>query len=110
MISPALKLWFKEKWLYLVAILPIVAFGLYRMFRKVPTKEVTSTNKASVELQKKLGEVRTQAALEIGRAQGKEEAVKEEVRRITEAPVSTSEDKKKQLQDLADLVNRTRRK
>lgn len=109
MLTPALKLWFREKWVYLLAILPIVAYGIYKLFQKKPDTHVTPTNKAAVELQKKIGDLRTEAALEIGRAQGKEEAVKEEIVRITEMPVVTPDDKQKQLQDLADLINRTRR-
>ena len=108
-LTPALKLWFKEKWVYFLAVLPIIAYGLFRMFRKVPSTEVTSTNKASVDLQKKIGDLRTQAAFEIGKAQGREDAVKEEITKITEMPVVTPADQKKQLQELADLVNRTRR-
>jgi hypothetical protein len=109
MISSSVKLWLKEKWVYFLAILPIVAYGLFRMFQKHPNTKVTSTNKAAVDLQRKLGKIRAEAALYIGKARGKEAAVKEEVKKITEMPVSTSDEQKKQLQDLADLLNRIRR-
>jgi predicted negative regulator of RcsB-dependent stress response len=107
-ITPAVKLWFKEKWVYFLAILPVLAYGLYLMFRKKPTKDITPANTAAIVLQQKIGDLRAKAALEIGRAQGKEAAVKEEVIAITAMPTATQEDRQKQLQDLADLVNRTR--
>jgi hypothetical protein len=109
-MKTTLKLWFKEKWIYLLYLVPFVVWGLYLILRKKPVDGSKLVNKSAILLQEKLGEARTQAALEIGRAQGKEAAVKEEVAKISSMPTTTQEEKQKQLQDLADLINRTRRK
>lgn len=109
MISPAIKLWFKEKWYLIVGAAVVGGLMLWFAFRKKEYPKET-IDKAAVVLQKRLADVRVQAALEIGKAQGREAEVKEEVKYITEMPVVTTEDQKKQLQALSDLVNRTRRR
>lgn len=102
------KRWLKEHYAYTLALLPIIAYYIYKVFVKRESDALITTPPA-VELQKKIAEVRVEAALEIGKAKGKELAVKEEVKHIMEMPVASKEDKRKQLQDLSDLINRTRR-
>jgi hypothetical protein len=103
------KKWLKEKYLYLLAILPIVLYFFYKLVTRKTVDPIIPSNTPAVNLQKQLSAVRVAAALEIGKAKGKEIAVKEEVQTIISQPVVTTEDKRKQLQDLADLINRTRR-
>jgi LPXTG-motif cell wall-anchored protein len=109
MISPAIKLWFKEKWYLIVGAAVFGGLLLWFAFRKKDIQKET-IDKAAVVLQKRLADVRIQAALEIGKAQGREAEIKQEVTYITNMPVATTEDQKKQLQALSDLVNRTRRR
>lgn len=100
-----LKLWFKEKWYYIAIFgIALLAIIFYIVTKKKPSKVVI--DKASEELYKKLSNLRIESALEIGRAQGKEQQVKEEVEAITNLPTTTKEEKLKQLQQLADLLNR----
>lgn len=101
------KRWLKEHYAYALALLPIIAYYLYKAFVK---REIDAPiTPPAVELHKKIAEVRVEAALEIGKAKGKELAVKEEVKHIMAMPIASKEDKRKQLQDLSDLINRTRR-
>lgn len=108
MISPAVNLWLKEKWYLIVGALIALALLAWCILRKKEDKVLV--DKVGEALQKKLADVRVEAALEIGRAQGREAEVKEEVKQITEMPAETREERLKQLQALSDLVNRTRRR
>jgi pyrrolidone-carboxylate peptidase len=109
MTFASVKLWLKEKWYYLASVLAVVGLALFAALRKKTDPSAINTAPA-VALQQKLADARVQAALEIGRAQGREEEVKHQVAQINNMPTATQDDKKKQLQALADLVNNTRRK
>lgn len=102
-----LLLWIKEKWYYFAILgAAILVAILYKVLHKTPTPVVL--DKAMEELHNKLANLRIEAALEIGRAQGKESQVIEEVQAISNLPTDSREDRLKQLQQLSDLINRTR--
>jgi len=96
--------WLNERKAWVASGIGFVILVLYfALTRKKPP--FNPKDKRDEELREKLAEARIQAALEIGKAKGREDQVKAEVEEIT-----TIEDKNKQLQQLADLVQRTRRR
>ncbi len=99
----AFRSWLKVNWIKLTSGLVLFGFMLLHAATRKKDKPA-SVDKRETEMREKLAEARIDAALEIGKARGREEQVKTEVAKISEIT-----DKKKQLQELADLVNRTRR-
>ncbi len=98
------KKWLLEKkaWLTTGAVFAALSM-FYLSTRKRDVEQ--RMDKRNDELKEKLAEARIGAALEIGKAQGKEDQVQAEV-----AQISNMEDKDKQLEELASLVTRVRRK
>lgn len=99
-----IRRWFLESKARIVAALGFLIIAVLYIFRsKQPMMD--RAHSQDVALQKKLADARIDAALQIGRAQGKEEQVKAELEQITAVS-----DKEEQLKQLAQLVQRTRRK
>lgn len=109
-----IKKFFKEKWAYIVAALVFIGSIITWLLLRSPDTEnqlPTPVQKAKEKLHTDLSKVRIDAAVEIAKARGKEEVVKEEIEKITKIVEEAPEDKKdeakkKQLQALADLSNR----
>lgn len=109
------KKFFKEKWAYIVAFFVFLGSVLMWLLLRPAGKEDNQlpapVQQAKEKLHKDLSKARIDAAVEVAKARGKEEAVKEEIEEIAKIVEKAPEDKKEearkqQLQRLADLSNR----
>jgi hypothetical protein len=107
LIWSKLKLFLKKYWILFVSgilgVLSLLAWLLTRPSKKTKPVKVVVEDKVE-ETHRKIAEVEAETAIEIGRAQGKEEAVKEEVEEIRREPSS-----RKRRERLAALMARSRR-
>ena len=92
-----IKMWAKIIGAFLFMVLSVTLWLLF-------VRRKAHVNSGVVEFQDKLEKAKVDAALEIGIAKGKEEAIKEEIEEIREI-----DDRSERLKRLSDLVNRTSR-
>ena len=99
------KLFFKKYWIILVSTIVGILSLILGIF--IATKRNSNTPKVIIaenkkeEVQRQIAEVEAKAAIEIGRAQGREEAVIQEVQAIAQEP-----DSRKRRERLAALLAR----
>lgn len=97
------KLVFKKYWVIIVGgllgFLSLLSWFLFENKKEKPRVVVVKDKKE--ETQRRLAEVEAKAAVEIGRAQGQEESVKQEVEEIQREP-----DSRKRRERLAALLAR----
>ena len=98
-----IKLFFKKYWIIvvggLVGILSLIVWFFFANKKDKPRVVVVKDKRE--ETQRRLAEAEAKAAVEIGRAQGREEAVKQEVEEIQREP-----DSRKRRERLAALLAR----
>ena len=98
-----IKLFLKKYWILcvsvLVGIFSFLAFLATRPGKKKPLRIIV--NDKVEETHRKLAEVEADAAIEIGKAQGREEAVQQEITNIKQEPSS-----KKRRERIAALLAR----
>ena len=91
LIWTKLKLICKKYWILLVSVLvgvlSLLAWVFLRPVKKAPPAVVVIKDKRE-EVHRQLAEVEAQAAIEIGRAQGREEEVIQQVEEIRQEPSS----------------------
>lgn len=111
------KQWLKEKWYYVLAGLTIIGgvIAAILAFSRSSTNDgknlPSPVQDAKTKLHENISKARIDAAVEIATSRGEENIVKEEVKQIIEnTSGNTKEDKKKQLEQLAALAKRTRRR
>ena len=98
-----IKLFFKKYWIIIVGgLLGVLSFLAWFLFgNKKENPRVVVVKDKREETQRKLAEAEAKAAIEIGRAQGREEAVKQEVESIQREP-----DSRRRRERLAALLAR----
>lgn len=95
----------------LSAITGVVLFFILRKTPTTPTKKeeiIIPTLEQKVEAQKEETKAQVEAAAVIAEARGEANVVVRQVEAIANEPVKTNEDKKRQLEELANLANSTR--
>ena len=112
------KQFIKEKWAWIVAGFVLIGgvIAAILAFSRPSTNDGESlpspVQKAKEKLHQDLTKARIDAAVEIATSRGEEKVVKEEIKQIVETTKNdaSQEAKKKQLEQLAALASRTRRR